>query len=185
MARIALVGGSFNPPHVVHQMMAMWLVSTRRAEQVWFVPCFRHPLGKELASFEHRSRMCELACSSLAAKKVVVSRVEEELGGESRTLYTIQHLRKLFPAHRFTLVIGADILDERDSWYRFDAIEELVEVLVVGRSGYDLPRHCHLALPGVSSTEIRRRLRQGEDVSSLVPGAVLDYILDLRLYLGP
>jgi nicotinate-nucleotide adenylyltransferase len=184
MSRVALLGGSFNPPHVAHEMAALWVLATGRADQVWLVPCFRHPFGKELCSFEHRHRMCELVVGGLYAPGLVtVSRVEEELGGESRTLDTIRHLLAQHPEHQLALIIGADILGEKESWHGFDEIERLVDVIVVGRGGYESPNTA-VVLPDVSSTEIRRRLRVGEPVDHLVPARVLAYIQEQGLYRG-
>ena len=181
MERIALLGGSFNPPHVAHQMVALWVLATGRADRVWLLPCFRHPFGKRLVAFEHRLRMCDLAVEPFAPGRLAVSRVEEQLGGESRTFHTVRHLVERHPDRRFSLVIGADILAEKGSWYRFEAIEELVDVLVIGRAGYPSPAGAPL-LPEVSSTEIRARLSRGEPVDHLVPAPVLRYVDDHGLY---
>lgn len=184
MARIALLGGSFNPPHIAHQMMALWALAARQADEVWLVPCFQHPFGKDLTPFDHRLRMCELAAAALATERVQVSRVEEELGGESRTLRTVEHVRARWPEHELVLLIGSDILGERRSWHRFEEIERLASIVVVGRSGHAAPTDAPL-LPPISSREIRRRLVAGEDVSELVPATVLEYIRGHRLYAGP
>jgi nicotinate-nucleotide adenylyltransferase len=184
MSRVALLGGSFNPPHVAHQMAALWVLSTGRADQVWLVPCFQHPFAKKLCAFEHRRRMCELAVEGLwASGLIAVSSVEQELGGTSRTLDTIEHLLGRHPGHELALVIGADILGETDSWYRFEEIERLVDLIVVGRGGYEGPEGT-VVLPRVSSTEIRARLRAGEPVDHLVPARVLAYIEEQGLYRG-
>ena len=185
MSRVALLGGSFNPPHAAHLMAAMWVLSSGKADQIWLVPCFRHPFRKKLCSFEHRHRMCELAVQGLFRRGLVqVCRAEEELGGESRTLDTVQHLQARHPEHGFSLVVGADILGDRTSWYRFDEIERLVDLVVVGRAGYDAPPDGAVVLPNVSSTEVRRLLRESEHgrVGDLVPAAVLAYINEHGLY---
>jgi nicotinate-nucleotide adenylyltransferase len=181
--RIALLGGSFNPPHVGHQMIALWILSTEQADQVWLVPCSQHPFGKQLAAFEHRVQMCRLAARDFPERSVIVSDVEESLGGGGRTLITIQHLLREHPDHRFSLVIGSDILKEKDAWYRFDEIEALVDVVVVGRSGHeDAAPPGSPVLPAISSSEIRRRIARGEEVSHQVPAPVLDYIRAHNLY---
>jgi nicotinate-nucleotide adenylyltransferase len=184
MRRVALLGGSFNPPHIAHQMACLFPLSAGLADEVWVVPCRQHPFHKELVGFEHRFAMCSLACGVFAPGSVSVSRVEEELGGESRTLYTLEHLGRVHPEHRFSLVIGADILREKEAWYRFDLIEKLADLIVIGRSGYASPEGSPV-LPPVSSTEIRERLSKGLDVSAMVPARVLAYIRDHDLYPGP
>jgi len=183
MRRVALLGGSFNPPHVAHQMICLWVLSTEQADEVWLLPCFRHPFRKQLVSFEHRLEMCRRAARALPAGRVLVSTVEEELGGEGRTFHTVQHLIQAHPDCRFRLVIGADILQEKGSWYRFDELAELAPPLVIGRSGYPSPEEVP-TLPAVSSTRIRELLARGETPSPWLPAAVLEYIKTERLYLG-
>ena len=128
--------------------------------------------------------MCEAATTSFAPGAVSVTRVEGELGGESRTHDTLRHLITAFPEHRFSLIIGSDILLEKDSWYRFDDIERMVQVLVLGRSGYPSPDGVPV-LPAISSTRIREIIAAGGDASSMVPEGVLAYIQRRSLYGAP
>jgi nicotinate-nucleotide adenylyltransferase len=179
---IALLGGSFNPPHVAHLMAAYWTIATQGVSEVWLLPSFRHPFGKPLAPFEDRVRMCELAAT--AVRGVQVCTAEAELRGDplvGKTVRTLEHLQAKHPHHRFALVIGTDILGETDKWYRFDRVRELARLIVVGRSGHPDAEGAP-PLPPVSSTEIRERLGRGEDVSALVPAKVLGYIEEKRLY---
>ena len=179
--RVALLGGSFNPPHVAHQMIGLWVLSTDQADEVWLLPCFRHPFGKNLVDFRHRLEMCRRAALALPPGRVKVSAVEEELGGESRTLFTVQHLQVAHPDCQFRLVIGADILQEQGSWYRFDELSRLAPPLVIGRSGYPSPETAPV-LPAVSSSRIRELLLRDEDVSAWLPAPVLEYIHAEGLY---
>ncbi len=181
MKQVALLGGSFNPPHIAHQMLALWALSTGKADEVWLVPCHQHPLGKPLIPFDQRVEMCWRVTRLFGPDLVKVSRVEETLKGPSRTLFTLQHLMAHVPDHQFSFLIGADILQEKESWYHFDAIEKLAPLLIVGRTGYPLPEGS-LVLPDISSTIIRDKLLRGEDVSALVPQSVLEYIHAHRLY---
>lgn len=184
MPKIALLGGSFNPPHVAHQMAALWALSCGGADQVWFMPCHRHPFGKALAPFDLRVEMCQAACGVFPPERARVTRIEAEDPRESRTLFTVRLLRERHPDLSFALLIGADILTEQESWYRFDEIQQLVEILVVGREGYPSPEGVPV-LPPVSSSEIRRRLGAGQDVRALVPDDVLQHIHYHSLYRDP
>ncbi len=181
MRRIALLGGSFNPPHVAHQMICLWALSTGQADEVWLIPCYQHPFGKPLCAFRHRLEMCRRAAALLPAGRVRVLPVEEELGGESRTLYTVQHLVGQHPDCQFRLLIGADILGEQSSWYRFDELARLAPPLVIGRSGYPSPAGVP-ELPAISSTRIRELLRCGQPAAAWLPAGVLDYIRAEGLY---
>src|ERR1041384_419210 len=98
--RIALFGGSFNPPHVGHQLAALYVLETAAVDELWFVPAFRHPFDKPLADFEDRMTMCQRAAAALGPR-VRVSDIERALGGPSRTLRTVQTLVQRHPADVF------------------------------------------------------------------------------------
>ena len=176
--RVAIYGGSFNPPHLAHQLALTCVLATAQVDEVWMVPTFKHPFEKQLAPFEDRLRMCELAAARFHG--VRVSRIEEELGGDSYTLRTMKALKERHPDHRFSLVIGADLVAERERWHGWPELKELVPFVVVGRQGS--PEAGGIALPAVSSTIVRRRMREGEPVDTLVAADVLDYIRARGLY---
>lgn len=179
---VALLGGSFNPPHVAHLMAAWWALSTQPVDEVWLLPAFAHPFGKELAPFEDRVRMCELAARAL--RGVHVCAAERELAGDplvGKTARTLEHLLAKHPGHRFSLVVGADVLPETAKWYRWDRVRELAGLVVVGREGYPAVAGAP-QLPAVSSSLVRERLGRGEDVSGLVPRRVLEYVTVQGLY---
>ena len=181
--RVALFGGSFNPPHVAHQLAALYVLETRPLDQLWLIPCFQHPFEKSLEPFADRMRMCELAAAALGPR-VLVSDVEGRLGGESRTLRTVQALRSSHPADEFSLVIGSDLEGETASWYGATELQRTVPFIVVGRDGHRGAGDsaAAVAMPAISSTEVRDRLRAGRPVDHLVPAAVLDYIRQRGLY---
>ena len=179
---IALLGGSFNPPHVAHLMAAYWTLATQDVAEVWLLPSFRHPFGKALAPFEDRVRMCELAVRALRGAAVCTA--EAELADDplvGKTARTLEHLRAKHPSYGFALVVGADVLPETDKWYRWDRVQELARIVIVGREGYP-PVPGAPSLPAISSTEIRARLARGEDVSGLVPRKVREYAVEKGLY---
>lgn len=198
---IALLGGSFNPPHVAHLMAAYWVLATQGVAEVWLVPSFKHPFGKALAPFADRVRMCERAAAAL--RGVHVCEVEQELEGDpnvGRTVVTLERLVAKHPSKRFALVIGSDILGETAKssapaspppgagpspappWYRFDRIKELARIIVVARQGYPVPEAHGPELPRVSSSEIRERVGRGESIDGLVPARVTAYIAEHGLY---
>jgi nicotinate-nucleotide adenylyltransferase len=178
---VALLGGSFNPPHVAHLMAAYWVLETQGVSEVWLLPSYRHPFGKPLAPWEDRVRMCELAARAI--RGVQVCTAEADLADDplvGKTARTLEHLAAKHPDRRFALVIGADVLPETSKWYRWDQVRDLARIVVVGRQGH--PGAPGPALPDVSSTEIRARIARGEDVSGLVPLKVLAYIAARGLY---
>lgn len=189
MTRVALFGGSFNPPHVAHQLVALYVLETQPVDEVWFVPVYAHPLSKQLVSYEHRVAMTALAAAALGAR-AKVSRVEEELASRpgfvsSRTLDLVEHLVATGVAPR--LVIGTDILAETHKWHRWDAVVATAPPIVVGRTGHAPPPGISItgvAMPEISSTAIRAALSRNatDEVTGLLPGEVLRYIARHDLY---
>ena len=173
--RIALYGGSFNPPHRAHALVAEWVVQSGAADEVWLVPVYQHALDgqqtKLLAPFPDRLAWCGAMAASLSVP-VRVCDVESQLPVPSYSIDTLDHLARSHPSHEFRLVVGADILDQTDQWKRWDEIEEKYAPLVVGREGYPAPGGVPV-FPAVSSTEVRRRLAAGSPVDDLVTPAVL------------
>jgi nicotinate-nucleotide adenylyltransferase len=180
-AAVAIIGGSFNPPHVGHQLAAQYVYATRAVDEVWLMPSFNHPFGKTLTPFEHRLRMCELLCEDTSGW-LKAKDVERTLGGEGRTVDTLSYLRTKMPRTRFTLVIGSDIVKDLPHWKDFSRIEELATVLVLNRAGYPAPGAVGPPLAEVSSSEIRDALSRGDSPAELVPRKVLAYARENALY---
>lgn len=179
---VGLFGGSFNPPHVAHVLAVTWALSTTDLDRVFVIPAFKHPFGKPLAPYDDRVRMCERAMGWMP--RVFVSRVEGELGGESRTLRTVEKLRADHPQWSLRLMVGADIMLEAEKWQHFDRIVALAPPLVLGRRGIAGPDLPEPLLPEVSSTAVRESILCGEPerVAHLVPSTVLAYIKAHALY---
>lgn len=181
---VGIFGGSFNPPHVAHQLVALYVLETQPIDELWFVPTFAHPFGKQLAPFPHRVRMCELAVAPLGPR-VKVSRAEEELAHRpgfvaSRTLDLIDHLEAIHSGARFRLVVGSDILAETAKWHRWDEVARRAPPIVVARPGH---AGGHGPAIDVSATQVRSLLAAGDpEVESLVPRTVLSYIAGHGLY---
>ncbi len=193
--RVAVFGGSFNPPHVGHVLGVVYALSTAPIDEVMVVPVYRHPFAKELAPYPDRLAMCRLALGWLP--RVSVSTVEEELGGDSLTLRTVEHLTAAHPSWSLRLLIGADVLGDLPKWHRWDRISAIAPPLVMGRSGVPSPDAAvtwvgaerdgappEPVLPCVSSTGIRAAIASGgvRAVRGLVPARVLDHIEAHGLY---
>ena len=181
---VAVFGGSFNPPHVAHVLACSLVLAVEDVERVLVVPTFRHPFAKPLAPFEDRVAMCERAMA--AVRGVEVSRVEEELGGESRTLRTLEHIANVHADWKLRIVLGADILAEAPRWHGFDTIAKLAPPIVLGRAGA-VEGHAPALLPEVSSTKVREAIARGawEEIVHCVPRAVLAHVREKRLYGAP
>jgi nicotinate-nucleotide adenylyltransferase len=182
--RVALFGGSFNPPHVAHQLVALYVLETAPVDELWFVPAYEHAFGKPLVPFEDRLAMCELAAGALGPR-ARVSDVERAIGGRSLTLQTVRRLTERHPEHAFSLVIGSDLAGDVASWYRGDELARTIPFIVVGRPGGPAGGAGAVVMPDVSSTAVRAALATGKPTDGLVPRAVLDYIYRKGLYKEP
>jgi len=158
------------------------VLSVGELDRLLVVPTFQHPFAKSLAPFEDRVKMCEIAMAWLP--RVEVSRVEAELGGESRTLRTLEHLKSSNPDWSLRLVMGADLLGESHKWFGFEEIKKIAPPLVLGRIGVDAAADLPRLLPALSSTEVRAKLaaKAWDELAALVPRDVLAYVRAQGLY---
>lgn len=175
--QIGVYGGSFNPPHVGHAMVAAWLLWTEQVDEVWLLPSHAHPFAKDLAPFPRRVELCR-ALARMIGPRVRVSTVEAELPPPSYTVNVLARLSADHPEHRFRLVLGADNLPDLPKWKDWERIAERWTPLVVGRQGWPGPEGT-VAFPDVSSTEVRRRIQAGEPITHLVPGPVRELLQGL------
>lgn len=172
--RVAIFGGSFNPPHLGHREIISWVFARGIVDEVWVVPCFRHPFGKVLEAFEHRISMCRLAFGGLSLP-VRVLNVEGQLGGISYTLRTLEHLKGLYPDIRFSLITGEDVQHEVKLWKEYDRIRDLSDII-------SIPRGPVSPIPDISSTDIRSRINSSESFAEMVEKEVAIYIITKGLF---
>ena len=182
MTVVGVFGGSFNPPHLAHLLAVTVVLARFDLERILVVPTYQHPFAKALASYEDRVKMCELAMGWLP--RVEISRVEEELGGESRTLRTIEHLHSKHPEWSLRFIMGADLVVESSKWFGFDRITALAPPIVLGRVGVSYEGAPPSVLPEISSTEVRAMIGKGEwdALEPLVPYGVLAFARERALY---
>ncbi|HEX5038264.1 MAG TPA: nicotinate-nicotinamide nucleotide adenylyltransferase [bacterium] len=145
--RIALFGGSFNPPHAGHYEIARRLAKRRGIDEVWILPVHRHAFGKKMPSFSRRLKAC-LKFFRPLGRKVLVKGFEKRRGGTGYTVDLLNYLRGKFPGARFSLAIGADAYRERKLWKDFEKIRKMARLIV-------FPRGPKSPIPNVSSTAIR------------------------------
>jgi len=182
---VALIGGSFNPPHVGHLMAALYVRSVLGVDAVWLLPSFHHPFGKTLAPFADRVAMCREMAKDVGPW-LEVSEAEAQVGGEGRTIQLLEWLLPKHPGTAFRFVIGSDILADLPKWKAWDRIQQLVKVTVLYRAGYPAKEALGPPLAEVSSTAIREKLEKGEAPVEWVPRAVIQYAREHGLYgLGP
>lgn len=181
-SRVAVLGGSFDPPHVGHVLLATYVLSVGAFDGIVIIPVHTHAFGKEMTPFAQRLAMTERAFSLLDPARCVVSGVEATLSKPSFTVQTLEALHALHPRASMRLVVGADILAGAHRWRDIDRVKQLAPFFVVGRAGHERASDAHAELIEVSSTEMRRKLALGHDTSSWLPASVREYIAEQGLY---
>jgi len=191
MNRIGLFGGSFDPVHNGHLLVALAAVEELSLERIFFIPAAQSPFKPESkpASAPLRLRMLRLALA--AQTRYEVDDQEIRRGGTSYTIDTVRDFRRRFPKAELFYLIGADHIPQLHKWRAAEELGGAVEFVAIPRPGEGAPtpppgfrvrtlRGFPLAL---SSSEIRERVRAGKTIEALVPPAVAETIRNSRLYL--
>jgi nicotinate-nucleotide adenylyltransferase len=198
VARLGLLGGTFNPPHIGHLVCAQEALAQLALERVLLVPV-REPPHKTSASdpgVEHRVELCRRAVAG--ETRIGVSRVDADVPGPSFTVDTLRRLHEDRPGDQLTFIVGGDMALSLPAWREPGAILELGELGVAAREGarradieervaqvpggaervrfFDMPRL------DISSSLIRRFVAAGRPIRYLVPDGVAAYIVEAGLY---
>ncbi len=171
--------------------MAQSLVNQGLVDEVWLLVSPLNPLKQtsgDIAAYEHRLRMTELACKG--HKGLCVSDFESHLPIPSYTITTLDALAATYPQHTFCLVVGADNWDSFHRWYKADEIIANYTILVYNRPGYPLDeanlppsvKVVNTPLYDISSTQIREAIKKGERPTDWLSPKVLRYISESRIY---
>ncbi len=189
--RIGILGGTFNPIHTGHLIVAQDALEAARLDRVIFIPSATPP-HKRLegnVSAAHRLRMVKLAIAG--DKRFAADDLEIKRGGKSYSVDTLVELRRRYRRAEFYFIIGADSLSELHRWKDARRLVKLCRFLAVARPGF-APNPARL--PGlryrrlrahpcaIASSDIRRRLARGQSIRYLVPDAVVRYIRTHKLY---
>ncbi|MGD6853699.1 nicotinate-nucleotide adenylyltransferase [Bacillus infantis] len=187
MKRIGILGGTFNPPHHGHLLIANEVLHSLSLDKVWFMPNQDPPHKKKswAASDQARVEMLELAIEG--HPRFEIQTIEMERGGPSYTYDTMKLLKEQNKDTVFYFIIGADMIEYLPKWHKINDLLELAVFAGVGRPSYN-SRTDYPVVPvdvpqmDVSSSMIRERLSQGETVRYLMPESVRKYIEENRLY---
>ncbi|WP_249871034.1 nicotinate-nucleotide adenylyltransferase [Oceanobacillus saliphilus] len=186
MERIGILGGTFDPPHLGHLLIAEEVRLAMELNEVWFIPTYTPP-HKDAAKTKaiDRIKMLQLATESNPFFKV--NTIEIERSGKSYTLDTMKYLKKEFPKKDFYFIIGADMVEYLPHWHKVDELLSLVNFVGVKRSGYQVDTEypvteVDIPMIDISSSMLRNWLRSKRSVNYIVPDSVISYIEENRLY---
>lgn len=189
---IGLFGGSFNPPHVAHLIVAEIARDQYGFEEVWWIPNATppHKSSESLAAVEHRVAMTRRVVAENPAFRLCT--IEIERAGVSYTVETLRTLQDQYPDTDFGLLLGSDSLDQFATWHEPEEIADRVPLVVYKRPGVieevaapqfaNHVRFVSAPVMEVSGTEIRSRRRAGRSIRYLVPDPVRAYIEEHDLY---
>ena len=196
MRRVGLFGGTFDPPHLGHLVLAEWARARLRLDRVVFMPAGTppHKRGRRLTAAAHRVAMTRLAVRGNPA--FTVSELETRRSGPSFTVDTLRTLRARHPGARLYLLMGSDSLADFPNWHEPAQIARLATLVVAARPAAGLPRPPGRArgrrvvlldnpLVAIASSGVRARARAGLSLRYLVPDAVAAYAARHRLYRRP
>ncbi len=167
--RIALFGGSFDPPHLGHVLAACWARSAAAVDAVWVLPVATHPYAKALSPFDRRLELCHLAFAPLGPWIAV--RDDERRNPSGYSFDLVERLTVDHPGHDWLLLGGSDTARDLPNWYRGAELARRITVLAVPRRGQGGDGH-PAALPAISSSRVRAALMAGHPVDDLLPAAV-------------
>lgn len=186
---VGIFGGSFNPVHRGHIMLAQYLSQHSHLDEVWLTLSPQNPfkVSKELLDDNHRLSMLQLATDGIDG--VEVCDIELSMPRPSYTINTLERLSQEYPQYQFNIVIGGDNWNLFDKWKDYSRIINEYGVVVYPRPGYELNPigdtnvvFVDAPLADVSSTEIRNYIANGKDVEELLPQGVWEYIKANNLY---
>jgi nicotinate-nucleotide adenylyltransferase len=198
--RIGLFGGTFDPIHVGHLILAERCRDEAGLDAVWFLPSFRppHKPDRKVSAFEHR---CEMVAASIAGQSAFrVELIEADLPPPSYTAETLTALHARYPETEFHLILGADSLIDLPHWYKPQSVLAQAGLIVVPRPGVELWTAERLAaalhltpievrmrtvpcpLIDIASRDLRRRVADGKSIRFLVPREVEAVIQERKLY---
>lgn len=175
MKRIGIFGGSFNPIHQGHIALAQAVLRQCALDEVWLMVSPQNPLKQDSSDLLADDLRLQLAQQALeGVEGIEACDYEFHLPKPSYTWNTLQHLSKDYPDHRFTLLIGGDNWAHFERWRHWKDILRHYDVVVYPRDQY--PGTIDVPLLDVSSTEIRRCVRNGESISGLVPESIIPMV---------
>lgn len=192
METVGILGGSFNPVHIGHMMLASYLVQWGYLDRVWLTLSPRNPLKDPGALLPDMKRLQMLSIAAKSAPGIDICDIELTMPRPSYTIDTLNLLRSRYPDMKFKLVIGSDNWRIFDRWRDAQRILDDYGVMVYVRPGYPVEDENTIGLEVVrapmidlSSTLIRDALAKGRNVNYFLPAGVYKYILDNKLYGAP
>lgn len=186
MKRIGILGGTFDPPHIGHFIIADEVKYQLNLDEIWFIPTNEPPHKKNaMMNNHHRLNMLKAVTEKINYFKV--NTIEFNRTGKSYTIDTVNTLKEIYPDVNFYFIIGADMVEYLPHWKDIEKLEKKIQFVGVNRSGFKLDTKysvIEVKVPSIeiSSTDVKHRMSKGLPVQFFLPKEVLMYIKEHRLY---
>lgn len=186
---VGLYFGSFNPIHIGHLIIANYILGESEVEKIWFVVSPLNPFKTDNALLDGRARLLLVRKAIENDERMVASHVEFELSKPSFTINTLDYLKENYPGSRFSIIMGSDSFQNLHLWKDYEAIVRRYKILIYPRPGYEIANKINAEVAilnapvlGISSTEIRKLIKQGKSIRYLVPEKVREEIEKNQFY---
>lgn len=186
MEKIGLLGGTFDPPHIGHVIVADEVKYVLDLDEIWFIPTNVPPHKREaVTSNIHRRNMVQLAIEQTDYFKL--NTIEFAREGKSYTIDTIRLLKQSYPDVEFYFIIGADMVEYLPNWKAIDELIHEVQFVGVNRTGYKVQSEypiieVDVPFVDISSTELKQRILEKKPFTYFLPESVANYIKEHQLY---
>ncbi|NMD70629.1 nicotinate-nucleotide adenylyltransferase [Bacillus sp. DNRA2] len=187
MNKIGILGGTFDPPHNGHLLIANEVLEALELDEIWFLPNQEPPHKSKSGGASNIDRIKMLELATCGHPKFRIEKLELERSGPSYTYETMKLMNEMFPEIDFYFIIGADMVEYLSKWYKIDQLINIVKFVGVNRPDYEEITEfpiINVTVPemGVSSKLIRDRLKENKTIRYLVPESVQEYIEEKKLY---
>ncbi|MFH1457924.1 MAG: nicotinate-nucleotide adenylyltransferase [Candidatus Omnitrophota bacterium] len=186
--KIGILGGTFNPIHIGHLILAEEAREKLSLDKILFVPTYLPPHKEDCGIAPAKARLAMVKLAIAGNRYFSVSDKETARNGRSYTIDTIRELKKEHPADELYFIIGSDLLKYLEDWKDWDEIAGMVKFIVATRPGYPLekiPSYIHtvaIRAVDVSGFQIRTCIKENRSFRYLVSDAVYKYITENKLY---
>lgn len=185
--RIGLFGGTFDPPHIGHMLIAQEALSELKLDEVWFIPVSTPPHKEREGLTSGKDRFQMIKAATQNEKQFKVNDIELKREGKSYTIDTIHQLKETYPNHRFYFLIGGDMVEMLDHWYRIDELKELVTFAAFNRPGATFIENDDVEIipfidVNISSSIVRKRISEKKPIRYFVSAEVEQVIKEHGLY---